>query len=73
MGHKMSLKLHFLYSHVDFFPENMAGVSNEHRKRFHNDISQMEKRYTGKWSSDMLADYCWSLKKGEKAGEYNRQ
>ena len=34
----MSLKLHFLYSHLDFFPENMGAVSDEHCKRFHWDI-----------------------------------
>lgn len=58
----MSLKLHFLHSHLDFFPENLgAAVSDEHGKRFHQDIASIEKRYTGKWSPNMLADYCWTL------------
>jgi hypothetical protein len=25
------------------------------------DISQIEKRYSDKWSPYMLAEYCWSL------------
>ena len=30
MGCNMSLKVHFLDSHLDFFPENIGAVSNEH-------------------------------------------
>ncbi|UYV73962.1 hypothetical protein LAZ67_11001610 [Cordylochernes scorpioides] len=59
----MSLKIHFLHSHLDFFPENLGAVSDEHGERFHQDISSMEKRYQGKWSPGMLADYCWTLKR----------
>jgi hypothetical protein len=47
----MSLKVHFLDCHLlDFFPENLGAVSDEHEERFHQDISNMEKRYQGKWS-----------------------
>jgi hypothetical protein len=31
MGCNMSLKVHFLGSHLDFFPENLGAVSDEHR------------------------------------------
>jgi len=58
----MSLKIHFLDSHLDFFSENLSKVSDEHGERFHQDILTMEKRYQGKWTSSMLADYCWTLK-----------
>jgi len=57
MGCNMSLKIHFL----DFFPENLSEVSDEHGERFHQDIMAMEKWYQGKWTSSMLADYCWTL------------
>ena len=30
MGSRMSLKIHFLHSHLDFFPENLGAVSDEH-------------------------------------------
>jgi len=30
MGCQMSLKMHFLHSHLDFFPENLGEVSDEH-------------------------------------------
>jgi len=31
-GFSMSLKVHFLDPHLDFFPENLRTVSNEHRQ-----------------------------------------
>jgi len=30
MGSHMSLEVHFLDSHLDFFPENLGAVSVEH-------------------------------------------
>ena len=39
----MSLKVHFLHSHLDFFPPNLGDVSDEHGERFHQDIATMEK------------------------------
>jgi len=62
MGCNMSLKSHFLDSHLHFFPENLGEVSDEHGERFHEDIMPMEKRYQGKWTSRVLAGYCWKLK-----------
>jgi len=62
MGCNMNLKIHFLESHLDFFPENLGEVSDEQGERFHQDILVMEKRCQGEWTSSMLADYCWTLK-----------
>ncbi|UYV84372.1 hypothetical protein LAZ67_X001961 [Cordylochernes scorpioides] len=45
LGCNLSLKIHFLHSHLDFFPDNLGAVSDEHGERFHQDISSMEKRY----------------------------
>jgi hypothetical protein len=63
MWWNMSLKIHFLESHLDSFPENLGKVSDEHGERFHQDIMIMEKRYLGNWTSRMLADteegYTW--------------
>ncbi|KDR07760.1 hypothetical protein L798_02714, partial [Zootermopsis nevadensis] len=57
----MSLKMHFLHSHLDFSPDNLGSVSDEHGERFHQDISTLERRYQGKWRASMIADYCWSV------------
>ena len=57
----MSPKLHLMHSHFDFFTKNVASVTDEHGERFHQQIATMEHRYKGKWSSSLLADYCWTL------------
>jgi len=48
LGCNMSLKIYFLHSYLDFFPDNLGAVSDEYGERFHQDISSMEKRYHGK-------------------------
>lgn len=45
---RMSIKMHYLHSHLDFFRPNMGDVSEEHGERFHQDILTMANRYTGK-------------------------
>ena len=69
----MSLKIHFLCSQMDFFPENCGAVSDEHGERFRQNISSMEKRYQGKWNCATFADYCWTLAKDVPTVEYKRQ
>ena len=61
LGCRMSIKVHYLHSHLDSFPENLGDVSEEQGERFHQDIKTMEERYQGRWDSHMMADYCWSL------------
>lgn len=73
LGCNMSLKIHFLHPHLDFFPENLGAVSDEHGERFHQDIMAMERRYQGKWSPRMLADFCWTLKRDHLSYNYKRQ
>ena len=73
LGCNMSLKIHFLDSHLDFFPANLDAVSDEHGERFHQDILTMETRYQGKWSSSMLADYCLTLKRDLSEAKYSRK
>ena len=58
MGCNTSLKVHFLYSHLGFFPENLGAVSDKQGQQFHQEISTTEKRCQGKWSPRMLAGYC---------------
>ena len=72
LGCNMSLKVHFLDSLLDFFPANLGAVSDEHGERFHQDILNMETRYQGKWSSSMLADYCWRLKRDLPEAKYTQ-
>ena len=46
MGCNVNLKIHFLESHLDFFPENLSTVSDEHDERFNQDMA------TEKWYQD---------------------
>lgn len=69
----MSLKIHFLHSHLDFFPENLGAVSDEHGERFHQDISSFESRYQGRWNPNMLSDYCWSVKRDEPMAKHKQR
>ena len=61
LGARMSIKLHYLFSHLDYFPGNLGDVSEEQGERFHQDIRTMEERYQGCWDVHMMADYCWTL------------
>jgi len=73
MGCNMCLKFTF-WSHAwFFFPEYLCEVSDEHGERFYRDIMAMEKRYQGKWTSSMLADYCWTLKRDVADASYQRK
>ena len=59
----MSAKVHYLHSHLDFFPANLGHMSEEQGERFHQYIKTMETRNQGRWNCSMIADYCWSLKR----------
>jgi hypothetical protein len=73
LGCNMSLKIHMLHSHLDFFPDNCGKASDEHGECFHQEIATMEKRYQGKWSTSMLADYCWTLTRNAPEQLHKRQ
>jgi hypothetical protein len=72
LGCRMSVKLHFLHSHLNYFPENLGSYSEEQGERFHQDISEMERRYQGLWNVNMMADYCWCLKR-HKLDDHKKQ
>jgi len=60
LGCNMSVKIHFLSSHVDFFPENQ-------------DTAAMDDRYKRKWSASMFVDYCFTLMCDTPNSTFNRQ
>ncbi|KAI6648813.1 hypothetical protein LOD99_7075 [Oopsacas minuta] len=59
----MSIKVHYLFSHLDRFPENLGDLNEEQGERFLQDIKVIEERYQGRWETHMMADYCWSLQR----------
>ncbi|QQP41542.1 Uncharacterized protein FKW44_015950, partial [Caligus rogercresseyi] len=47
LGCLMSIKMRFLFSHMEKFPENLGAMSEKQGERFHQDMHQMEERYQG--------------------------
>ncbi|CAK9833042.1 hypothetical protein ANTRET_LOCUS9781 [Anthophora retusa] len=72
IGANMSLKIHFLQSHLNFFPENLGDVSDEHGERFHQEMKTIERRYQGFWDERMMGDYIWFLIR-ETESKHNRR
>ncbi|GBO41717.1 hypothetical protein AVEN_153954-1 [Araneus ventricosus] len=71
-GCKMSLKVHFLHSHIDCFPENLGAYSEEQGERFHQYVRDIERRYEEIWDVNMLSDYCWIIMRETKDGKRKR-
>jgi hypothetical protein len=46
-------------------PENMGAISNEYGESFHQDIFQMEKMYSGKWSFQYVGRLLLESYKGD--------
>lgn len=57
---------------LDLTPTNLDAVSDEHGEIVHQDISQMEKQYSGKWN-EMLVHYCWILQQENSADKYKHK
>jgi hypothetical protein len=72
MGCNMPFKIHFLHSHLNFFPPNLGAVSDGRGERFHQNISIMEKRFAGKSLRNMLADCFWNLTEEVSIANYKR-
>ena len=73
IGANMSIKIHFLHSHQDKFPDNCGNVINEQGEWFHQDIKIMEEHYQWWWDKWMMADFCWSLKRDFNNIEHDRE
>lgn len=57
---KMSLKIHYLHQHLDFFKDDLGKISYEQGKRFHQQMKKFEERFQGKAMQNMLAEYIWN-------------
>jgi len=73
LGCNMSLKIHFLHLHLDFFPPNIGVVSDEHGERFHQNVMEIDRRYQGKWAKNILANFCWTMVRDNDDHLYKRQ
>lgn len=69
----MSVKLPFLWSHLDYFPKNCGNLSEEQGKCFQQDIYIMEECYQSWLDVNLLADYCWCLKQDAVTAGHRRK
>ena len=69
----MSIKAHFLYSHLDKFQDNCGDVSDEQGEWFHQEIKTMEEHNQGWWDKQMMVDYCWTIKRDLNNTEHDNQ
>jgi hypothetical protein len=69
----MSLKIHFLDSHLYYFTDSLGAVCDEHGERFHEGISVLEKRYQGQSGARMVSDYCWTMKRDVSDAKHRRK
>ena len=73
LGARMSVKMYFLRSHLDYFPQNCGDLSEEQGEHFHQDIRVMKERYQGRRDVNFLADCCWCLKRDVVATQHRRK
>ena len=59
---RMSLKVQFLQAHLNYFPQNLGDMSEEHGEHFHQQIKSTETQCQGRWDVSVMVDYCWCLK-----------
>lgn len=61
----MNLKINFLDSHLNYFPENKGGGGVILRSKvnvFFRTLNKTDRRYQGKCDVNMMAEYCWIRK-----------
>ena len=73
LGARMPTKMHFLNSHLDYFPENCDNFIEERGERFHQDTRMMEEQYHGRWDINMLVDDCWCFKRDIPVPQHKRK
>jgi hypothetical protein len=71
LGCNKSLNLHFLHSHLYYFPDNLGAFSEEQGGRFHQDFKELGSRYQGHWDVHMMADCCWSIERKGTSKEHS--
>ena len=58
----MSINIHFLSAHLDYFSDDFVDYSEEQGGCFNQDILTIEDRYQENVNINILDDYCWSQK-----------
>ena len=70
---RMSVKLLFLRSHLDYFPKNREDLSEETGEPFYQSICIMEECDQGQWGVNFHADNYCCLKRDAVAAKHWRK
>ena len=73
LGEGVSVQLHFLRSHLDYFPKNSGDLSKEQDGHFYHDIRIMKDYYQDRWDVNFSPDYCWCLKRDAVIAEQRKK
>ena len=65
---KMSIKVHYLYSHLDRFPDNLDDLSEKQGERFHQDLRTMEEQHWRHCDTHMMESNCWNIDRDYRVG-----
>ena len=57
MGCLMSIKVHFLMCHLDFFPDNLGDFSDKRTNA--SSLRSFEINFKSNWDINVLCDYMW--------------
>ena len=59
--------MHYMFSHIDHFPDNFGSMSDEQGEWFHQDMKEMDVRY-----QDAGMQLCWTSKRETLTAEHSR-
>ena len=65
--------MHFLYSHLEFSPENLGEVSDKQSERFHQDIQAIERKVSKNLKGGYDGCFCWMLYRDDATHAYKRK
>lgn len=72
LGCSMSMHIHYTFSRMNRFPENLCSMGGKQGKRFHQDMWKMKTRFQGRRDAVMMVDYYWNLKRNLSVAEHSR-
>ena len=61
LGCRISIKVYYLHSHMDHFPENLGDLSMEWGRQFHQDLRTMKRDTKETGIPTRWQIYCWSI------------
>ena len=61
LGCPVSIKIHFLFYHLDRSLDNLSDTGDKQGEWFRLDTEVMQEQYQGRWDVSKMINYCWSV------------